>query len=255
MAKRADIVRQSYAQNRVPRYLQVASALRQRLKDGRWAVGDQIATLEELENEFQVARVTVRQAIDLLQSEGLVKSYQGRGTFVMKAPESNRWLQLATDWASLVEPIRDNVPHLQPGEAAPAPRLEPGDGQPADDYVFLRSVQTRGKKPYALARVHVARHIYEQAPRLFTQRVALAVVAELNGLRISRAHQTLTIGSADMETARLLDIPLNAPTAEARCIVADAAGVAIYVGEITYPGEVVHLNIELLGRNGQGQVT
>ena len=110
MAKRADIVRQSYAQNRVPRYLQVASALRQRLKDGRWAVGDQIATLEELENEFQVARVTVRQAIDLLQSEGLVKSYQGRGTFVMKAPESNRWLQLATDWASLPVPAVVGMP-------------------------------------------------------------------------------------------------------------------------------------------------
>ena len=119
MAKRAHDLRQSYAQTRVPRYLQVASALRQRLKEGHWVVGDQIATLEELEGEFQVARVTVRQAIDLLQSEGLVKSYQGRGTFVIKSPESDRWLQLATDWASLIAPIRDNVPHLLPGEAAP----------------------------------------------------------------------------------------------------------------------------------------
>src|SRR5207302_8579608 len=186
MAKRAhDVVRQSYAQNRVPRYLQVASALRQRLKDGRWAVGDKIATLEELENEFQVARVTVRQAIDLLQSEGLVKSFQGKGTFVTRVPESDRWLRLATDWAALIEPIRDNVPHLLPGEAAPPPRLDPTDGKPADDYVFLRSVQTRGRKPYALARVHVARHIYEQAPRLFSQRVALAVVAELAGKRLA----------------------------------------------------------------------
>ena len=49
MAKRAqDALRHSYAQNRVPRYLQVASALRQRLKDGRWAVGDKIATLNKM---------------------------------------------------------------------------------------------------------------------------------------------------------------------------------------------------------------
>ena len=68
------------ADSRVPRYLQVASALRRRIRDGRWAVGDKIATLEELEREFGVARVTVRQAIDLLQGEGLVKSFQGRGT-------------------------------------------------------------------------------------------------------------------------------------------------------------------------------
>ena len=108
------------------------------------------------------------------------------------------------------------------------------------------------KTAYALARVHVARHIYAQAPRLFTQRVALAVVAELAGAGMSRAHQTLTIGTADVETARALGLALNAPTAEARCVVTDAAGAAIYVGEITYRGDVVRLNIELLGRDGGG---
>ena len=69
-----------------------------RIRDGHWLVGDKIATLEELEREFNVARVTVRQAIDLLQGEGLVKSFQGRGTFVTKALQNDRWMQLATDW-------------------------------------------------------------------------------------------------------------------------------------------------------------
>jgi GntR family transcriptional regulator len=36
------------ADSRVPRYLQVASVLRRRIRDGQWAVGDRIATLEEL---------------------------------------------------------------------------------------------------------------------------------------------------------------------------------------------------------------
>ena len=74
------------ADSRIPRYLQVASVLRRRIRDGRWAVGDKIATLEELEREFGVARVTVRQAIDLLQGEGLLQSFshacpvcEGRG--------------------------------------------------------------------------------------------------------------------------------------------------------------------------------
>ena len=44
---------------------------------------------------------------------------------------------------------------------------------------------------------------------------------------------------------------LNAPTAEARCVVTDAAGMVIYVGEITYPGDCVRLNIELIG-GGRG---
>ena len=235
------------ADSRVPRYLQVASVLRRRISDGFWPVGARIATLEELEKEFDVARVTVRQAIDLLATEGLVKSFQGRGTFVTKAPGIDRWLQLATDWQSLISPIRDNVPFALPPGPEPAPRIEENDGTPAASYVFLRSIQKRDGKPYAFARVHLATHIRDKAPESFASRVALAVLAELPGISISRAHQTLAIGAADVETARHLEIPLNAPTAEARCIVADAGGIVIYVGEITYPGDCVRLNIELIG--------
>jgi GntR family transcriptional regulator len=236
----------SEADSRIPRYLQVASVLRRRIRDGRWAVGDKIATLEELEREFGVARVTVRQAIDLLQTEGLVKSFQGRGTFVTKTPANDRWIQLATDWDSLIAPIRNSVVHLLPGADEP-PRIESADGTPAADYVFLRSVQKQAGRPYAFARVHLAKHVHARASRLFASRAALAVLSEMKDLEISRAHQTLAIGAADMETARHLGIALNAPTAEARCVVADAAGVVIYVGEITYPGDCVHLNIELIG--------
>jgi GntR family transcriptional regulator len=247
MANRARIsVPRHDADSRVPRYLQVASALRRRIRDGRWTVGGKIATLEELEREFDVARVTVRQAIELLQSEGLLKSHQGRGTFVTKAVEHDRWLQLATDWESLIAPIRDHVPQLLPPDSDATPRIEEGDGTPAPAYVSIRSVQKRAGKPYAYARVHVAKHIHARAPAAFASRVALAVISEMKGLGIARAHQTVIVGAADLDTAQYLGIPLNAPTAEARCIVADKDDVAIYVGEITYPGDYVRLNIELM---------
>src|SRR6185437_7418855 len=116
------------ADSRVPRYLQVASVLRRRIRDGHWPVGARIATLEELEGEFGVARVTVRQAIDLLQGEGLVKSFQGRGTYVTRAPEKDRWIQLATDWESMIAPIRSSVVNLLSSATDVPPRIEEGDG-------------------------------------------------------------------------------------------------------------------------------
>jgi GntR family transcriptional regulator len=235
------------ADSRVPRYLQVASVLRRRLRDRHWPVGGRIATLQALEREFGVARVTVRQAIDLLEGEGLVQSFQGRGTFVTRAPENDRWIQLATDWESLIAPIRESVPHFLPSGDAPPPRIEQGDGTPAAAYVFLRSLQTQSGRPYASARVHIAEHVHGLAPQSFAGRAALAVLAEMKELALSRAHQTLAIAAADMETARTLGIALNAPTAEARCVVTDATGVVIYIGEITYPGDCVRLNIELIG--------
>ena len=99
--------------------------------------------------------------------------------------------------------------------------------------------------------MHVAKHIHARAPKLFTSRVALAVLSEMEDLEISRAHQTLAIGAADMETAQQ---PRHRPQR------ADGGGAlrrhrwrgtVIYVGEITYPGDCVRLNIELIGE-GRG---
>jgi GntR family transcriptional regulator len=249
MASGARKVGRQDASSRLPRYLQVASVLRRRIQDGVWLVGDKIATLEQLEREFDVARVTVRQAIELLQIEGLLKSHQGRGTFVTKSLKNKRWLHLATDWESLIAPIRENVLELLPTtDAPPAPLIGEGEGKPASSYTYLRSVQKRGSEPYALARVHIAREIYARAPKRFAAHPALAVLAEMKGAPIAHAHQTLSISAADVETARHLDIAISAPTAEARCVVTDANDVVIYLGEVTYPGDVVRLNIELINR-------
>ncbi|MDP6573885.1 MAG: GntR family transcriptional regulator [Rhodospirillales bacterium] len=238
----------TYKRSRVPLYLQVASTLARRIEGGQWQPGQKISTLEELGVEFQVARVTVRQAIEVLQNDGLVRCRQGKGTFVTQGARNKRWLKLETEWSALIETIGDNVPRfIVSKDPAPAPRLEDGEGAPAAGYQHLLSVQSRNNQPYAVASVYLARHVYERAPEQFRAGVALAVLPNLDGLAIASARQTLVIGSADTETAELLKVALNAPTAEARCVVVDDKGVAIYIGDIVYRGDCVKLDIDLLG--------
>jgi GntR family transcriptional regulator len=238
----------TYDRSRVPLYLQVASVMRRRIDAGYWQPGQKISTLEELEREFEVARVTVRQAIDLLREEGLLRCQQGRGTFISDDPPRRRWLTLATDWASLLEPIKDNVPRLiKVDKPPPAPDLGPGEGNPAPEYIFLRSVQYKDDEPYAIVNLHLARSIYDKAPEDFREHPALPVLASLPGLRIKHAHQTLVIGGADPEAADLLSIGIGAPTAECRCIVIDENDVAIYVADITYRSDCVKLHMNLFG--------
>lgn len=242
---------ETYKRSPVPLYVQVGAALRRRIEEGHWEPGEKISTLEELEAEFQVARVTVRQAIDLLQKEGLVQRRQGKGTFVSRKIRDRRWLRLETEWSSLIATIQNNVPHFIPvANPPPLPRLD-GDAdraRAADEYEFLRSVQSHDDEPFAVAGVHVSRKVFDLAPREFKSRTALSVLVELKKVKISRAHQTLVIGSADAETASLLRIPMNAPTAEAHCVVIDDQGTAIYVADIIYRGDCVKLDIDLLDR-------
>ena len=66
----------------MPRYAQLADILRRRIARNRWPPGTQLPTLQELMKEFDVARVTVRQAMELLARDGLVRAGRGRGSFV-----------------------------------------------------------------------------------------------------------------------------------------------------------------------------
>src|SRR3546814_12120075 len=86
----------------VPLYLQLAAVLKRRIFSGEWPPGQQIPTLEELTQQFGVARVTARQAVGTLEQEGLIWRRQGKGTFVADGVSTQRWLTLESDWSSLV---------------------------------------------------------------------------------------------------------------------------------------------------------
>jgi GntR family transcriptional regulator len=238
----------------VPLYIQVAAELRRRIESGRWASGQKISTIEDLQKEFGVARVTVRQAVELLEKDGLVRRQQGRGTFVAAELEDTRWLKLDTSWSSLIGTLKHNVPKFMPVSApTELPRLGPEEGKPSPDYVFLRSVQFRGDRAYSVVSVQLAKDIYERDPHAFRRHAALPIVAEMQGVRIAAARQTLVIGSAGPEIAGLLGVPLNAPTAEARCVVVDRRGIAIYVADIIYRGDCIRLETTLLNDGGSNR--
>ncbi|MGB3192520.1 MAG: phosphonate metabolism transcriptional regulator PhnF [Limnoraphis sp.] len=72
--------------NTMPVYAQIAHELRQNINQGVYQVGDKLPTENQLSEHFSVNRHTVRRAIALLKSEGLLRVDQGRGTFVAGIP-------------------------------------------------------------------------------------------------------------------------------------------------------------------------
>ncbi|MHA6687468.1 GntR family transcriptional regulator [Mesorhizobium sp. A556] len=240
-----------YDRSRTPLYVQVASVMRQRIDTGFWLEGDKISTLEELEREFAVARVTVRQAIELLREEGLLDAQQGRGTFVSGKPKHNRWLNLATDFDSMISSIKENVikrVHIE--EDVPLPELTEGEGKLAEGYAFLRSVQYNNDEPFSVVNLYLDQKIFAKGRDLFSHVAALPNIAEMDDISITHAHQTVTIGVADPETAELLKIGLGEPTADCRLVLVDDNDVAIYIANIHYHKSCFALRIDLLEKTG-----
>lgn len=229
-----------------PRYAQLALLFRRRIERDVWPPGAQLPTLPALMREFAVARVTVRQAINLLARDGLVEAHRGRGTFVTGRPVDRRGLRLATTLASLASIYRDDEPKLTLIEEASAtPRLDPEDGIPAPRYRFLRRVHSRDGEAYCVISLFLDERVFRKAPARFRKRTVVPVLLDLKDVRIAKAWQTLSIGTADVEVAQLIGMPVNAPVAEVRRVCRDESGTVIYLAEVTYRGDYIKLEMDL----------
>ncbi|MDT0157666.1 GntR family transcriptional regulator [Microbacterium sp. ARD32] len=66
----------------------VATKLRTRIDAGEWASGVRLPTEKVLAEQFSVGLNTVRRAVEILVSDGLVVRRQGSGTYVTQRPET-----------------------------------------------------------------------------------------------------------------------------------------------------------------------
>ena len=230
----------------MPRYAQLADILRQRIARHRMPTGTKLPTLEALMREFAVARVTVRQAMELLARDGLVSAERGRGTFVRARPSRDRGLRLETSLQALADVYRTDTPKLTLiEEAAAMPQLLERDGAAAPRYRFMRRVHSRNGEAYCVISIYLDERIFRMASRRFRRETVIPVLLELPRVTVARAWQTLEIGTADVTVARHLAIPANAPVAEVRRVCQDQNGTVIYLGEVTYRGDYIHLEMDL----------
>ncbi|QCX33058.1 GntR family transcriptional regulator [Caloramator sp. E03] len=75
----------------IPIYIQIKSQIMEEIKNGNLKIGEKMPTERELAKLINTSRNTVSAAYNLLEQEGVLVSYQGRGTFV--AEEAKTWKQ------------------------------------------------------------------------------------------------------------------------------------------------------------------
>jgi GntR family transcriptional regulator len=227
-----------------PKYGVLAEAMRQRIQRGTWGPGQCIPSLHELAESFGVARLTARQAVQVLVQEGLLQAEQGRGTFVSGEPRALKNIRVQTTLKALSDMYVKAPPEIRTlGEQVVL--LSPQEGAPECAYVQLRRVHSDGGTPYCVIMVHVQAEVFALAPRRFRQEAAIPVLLSLVRRRIASARQTLLVGALDAETAGLLGVAAGSPAAYVRRVFAGRGGQVLYFADVTYRGDLVKLDIEL----------
>lgn len=228
-----------------PRYAQLATLLRNRIARGEWAIGQQIPAIPELQEEFALSRVTVREAVELLEREHLVKRLQGRGTFVTAVPKEDRWLKVQSSMRDLEEVYRGTSVELleEPTSTGPV-EVSEREGKPASSYVLMRRMHSHDGAPYCVIDIYIASSVFALAESRFRTQTAIPVLAEV--VRVAGGRQMLTIHSADAQLAQQLRVPVNSSIAKVRRTFVDQRGVVVYLAEASCRGDFVHVEMEIL---------
>jgi len=230
-----------------PRYLRLATLYRQRIQKGAWQPNEYLPTIEQLMQEFHVARVTVRQALSLLVNEGLLRSGRGKGIEVIGTIDRPKYLKLETSLTEMAAVYKNDKPSLtliDEKEKSPI-YLHSEDGIAAPEYRHLRRVHTRDRKPYCVISIYLSEEIFQMAPTRFRTETVIPVLIDLKKVAIKSAKQSLKITSVDLEISSLLKIPVNSPAAEVRRIIQGKNNTVLYLGEITYRADFINFEMDL----------
>jgi GntR family transcriptional regulator len=245
----------------VPAYRQIADRLRERIASGELAPDDRLPSEAELMSSYSAARATVRQAVGVLRSEGLVVAEQGRGAFVRSRPPVRR---LASDRfarrhrsqgkAAFLAEMEGRQPEVEvlavepsTASAEVAERL----GLPEDAKVLRRFRRyLDGGQPLEVATSYIPWSLAEGTAMVEPNPGPGGIYARIEeqGRRLARFSEDVTARMPTAEEVRALALPSGTPVLHLVRTAYDSDGQAVEVCDTVMAADRYVLSYELPAR-------
>lgn len=213
----------------LPKYHQIYLVLREQLGEGRFADG--VPGELALMAQFGVARVTVRRALERLSSEGLISRNPGRRTRPVQAPASAEPREGESQTRANLHGLLENLVTMglrtsvkvidvatvsASSQVAEALQLQLGDA-------VQKAVRVRSTREGPLS--HITTYVPGDVGRRFGRRELakkpILVLLEEAGVKVGRAHQTISARLADNVLAEHLEISVGSALLAVRRLVYD----------------------------------
>lgn len=232
-----------------PLYVRVYDELAARIASGRSGRGGKLPPERVISEELGVSRATVRRALAALESEGLIESVQGRGTFLTPrlAEPANTLMsftQLAQERGTTASAVVLRA-QARPASIDEAERFRIAPGSELFD---LQRVRKMDALPVAVDRDVIP---LASAPTLSTHDwtyASLYQVLASHGNRPMRSDCSIEAHPATAEQAQQLDVPLGTPVLVAETLSYTLDGRLVDRGRIVYRGDRYRFRATLIAQ-------
>lgn len=193
-----------------PAYIRVYEAIKRQIADEKYEVGQLIPTEAQLESMFNVSRITIRAAIELLCDEGYLTKTPGRGTEVLDYKTTQK-LNLVTSFSETLLQKGHAVAYKSIDIACVDPPKFASAGlklDPDSKVIKIERVVLADGRPIA---VMINYLVPELVPGIESRKSEIkslyAFLEDQYNIEIDHSIDTITAEAAGPREAELLEVP------------------------------------------------
>ncbi|WP_411820632.1 GntR family transcriptional regulator [Hyphococcus formosus] len=202
----------------VPAYYQLYVLLAQQIRDGEYAAEEVLPSENEMTAQYGVSRITVRNALQQLEQDGLVRRRRGARTVVLdRGPKDNPPLFEGPVENLLTRGVASKVNNLEMGWTTPPKdvseslRLKLGT-----ECFHLSRLRYHGEQPFSITRLFAAPFAMKDLDTNNISDEPLLYQIERTGFLAVAADQLLSAVLAQGDTAKKLNIPIGSALIQLR---------------------------------------
>lgn len=224
---------------RLPRYAEIAEGLRTQIESGELAPGQRLPSERELSRQLGVTRPTLRQALQDLESEGLLQRRLGSGTFVA-LPKIERQAGRLNPFTrgmqqkGLEPSARVILVETRGASKSVATRLQLAVGVPL---FYCHRLRLIGGEPMMLEKFYLPAQLVPGFDRLDLSQSIYQTLEQQFGITVQRAQQSIEAVAATKAEGQLLQIEIGAPLLMERRVGYDANGRPVEYAKDLYRGD------------------
>jgi GntR family transcriptional regulator len=243
----------SFVSSRIPLYYQLENVLREKITSGAYSGGERLPTEIELIEQYNVSRITVRQALQALSDEGLIERRQGRGTYVAERKSKKRkfsgTIHLTGSLDELIAmgmdtPVKVLEMNRVDADQHEAELLQLKVGTPI---YRLKRLRMSDNKPFGLIINYLPEEIGSRLTVAELSSGALLHTIETKlGYHLDNARQEVKAELADPYVAQLLDIRVGTALLSIERTVYTDKGVPVEYVHTLYRSDLYGYSVQLI---------
>jgi GntR family transcriptional regulator len=232
----------------MPRYHQIAQALRDRIRSGDIAPGERLDNQRRLAEDFGVTLMTLRQALEVLEREGLIMRRHGLGTFVALPSVDYDILHFRAFAGDLSAVGEDVATRFLRSHFGPADRLAARELglEPGARVFILERLRLVDGRPTSFQVSHLSAALGEEVAKADLAVTPLRQVLSFKlGIEITSARETVSAETLPARAARELGCAPGAPCFRSDRVSVDAESRPIVYDRVFIPGDRFRITRQL----------